>query len=240
MQQLSAAGAGFIRGEEGFVDHWYADPGGIGTIGIGFTWSSGAFRIWWGQYKPGVKFGPGATMTRAEADACLIYVCGSEYGQNVAKFFGRDVAQNLFDGVLSPVYNCGPGALAWHWAQDIKAGNIAQGCAELLNTATTEHGLVLAGLVTRRAEEAQLIQFGDYALGNAAGNPVSGPVLMLGEHGTGVANLQTMLQRQHLYAGAIDGRFGYGTQAAVLAFQRQHQLNPDGKAGPKTLAALAA
>lgn len=240
MQQLSAQGAVYLRGEEGFVDHWYADPGGVGTIGIGFTWSSGAFRQWWLQHRAGQPFGPGATMTKDEADACLIFVCASEYGLNVSQFFAKDVAQNVFDGTLSVVYNCGRSALSWRWAQDIRRGAVSQGCMELRTTATTQDGVVLAGLITRRAEEAQLIELGDYTLGNATSNPGAGPVLVLGEHGEDVANMQTLLMKQGLYAGTIDGRFGYGTQAAVLWFQRTHHLNADGKAGPKTLAALAA
>ena len=89
--QLSNSGATFVRLQEGFVDHWYADPGGVGTIGEGFTWASAAFRDWWALHRPGQTFGPGAGMTRAEADDCLIYVMGRDFGLSVQRFLGHDV-----------------------------------------------------------------------------------------------------------------------------------------------------
>ena len=78
MQQLSSAGAGFVRGLEGFVGHFYLDAATppVGTIGEGFTMRSGAFRFWWMQHKGGVAFGPGATMTPRETG----------YGANWGKF----------------------------------------------------------------------------------------------------------------------------------------------------------
>jgi len=50
--------------------------------------------------------------------------------------------------------------------------------------------------------------------------------------------LQAALHEHGFNPGAIDGVFGLGTQAAVMAFQRSEGLLADGVAGVRTLAAL--
>jgi peptidoglycan hydrolase-like protein with peptidoglycan-binding domain len=67
--------------------------------------------------------------------------------------------------------------------------------------------------------------------------------LAQGDHGTAVSKLQTDLAHLgykdgHGHPLKADGDFGTATQAAVEAFQRDHHLTIDGKAGPKTLEAL--
>ncbi len=59
-----------------------------------------------------------------------------------------------------------------------------------------------------------------------------------GSRGDVVKEIQTRLKRWGYYNGAIDGIYGYQTYTAVKNFQRKNGLNPDGVAGPKTLAAL--
>ena len=63
-------------------------------------------------------------------------------------------------------------------------------------------------------------------------------VLKLGSTGAEVMRLQRRLAELGFQPGAIDGDFGHGTEAAVLAFQWSEGLLPDGVAGPRTLAAL--
>src|SRR3954447_24259839 len=53
-----------------------------------------------------------------------------------------------------------------------------------------------------------------------------------------VRSLQRRLQRLGYHPGPLDGRFGPRTEAAVIAFQRDHRLVGDGIAGPLTYAAL--
>ena len=238
--QLSSSGATFVRLQEGFVDHWYADPGGVGTIGEGFTWASAGFRDWWALHRPGQAFGPGSTMTRAEADDCLIYVMGRDFGLSVQRFLGRDVPQHVYDAMCSTTYNCGAGTLADRWAGEARIGSLHVAATDLRTTRITQNGVRLAGLVTRRAEEAQLLELGDYTIGNATQTLSTAPMLVLGEHGSSVLDLQTRLAHLGLYTGALDGRFGQGTLAGVLAFQRAHHLTADGQVGPVTLAALTA
>ena len=162
--RLSKRGAAFLRAHEGFVSKYYPDPVGVGTIGVGFTWGSSSFRDWWAKNRPGQKFGPGATMTAAEADSCLVYLCDAEYGAAVNKFLaGKVVEQHVFDAMCSMVFNCGPGALQWRWARLIKDGNIVAAAKAWKETATTAKGKKLPGLIRRRKEEAELAQYGRYA-----------------------------------------------------------------------------
>lgn len=236
---LSAPGAAFVRHHEGFVDHWYLDPVNVPTIGIGFTWASAGFRDWWGRNRPGEAFAKGAKMTKDEAEKALIFICATEYGKAVNTFLGKAVPQNVFDGMTSPVFNMGPGSLKWKWAAAVKAGDLKDGASRLRTTGTTANGKVLKGLVTRRREEAELLETGDYAIGTAVNDPLADGVLVRGERGAPVAELQTALAVLGHYSGKVDGIFGYGTEASVLAFQRAAWLNPDGAAGPATLAAIA-
>jgi putative chitinase len=63
-------------------------------------------------------------------------------------------------------------------------------------------------------------------------------VLRLGSSGPLVAALQQALQDRGFLAGAIDGVFGLGTQAAVIAFQQASGLGADGIVGPQTAIAI--
>lgn len=242
-QRLSAKGAAFVRYHEGFVANWYLDPVGIPTIGVGFTWLSDSFREWWGKNKPGQAFAKGATMTRAEADDALQFMCAREYGAAVGRFLGKPVAQHVFDGTVSPVYNLGTGALGWTWAAAVKRGDLKGAATRLRTTGTTARGVKLRGLVVRRQEEAELLEHGDYAIGSAAvapaaDDPMADGVLVKGERGAAVTELQKALAAKGFYTGLIDDLFGFGTEAAVMAFQRAKGLKADGFAGEKTLAAL--
>lgn len=162
--RLSKRGAAFIRAHEGFRSIAYLDPVKILTIGIGFTWGSRAFREWWAKYRPGQTFTIKSTMSTAEAESALVYLCDVEYGAAVVKFLeGKVVEQHVFDAACSMVFNCGPGALEWKWAAAMKAGDIKSAAANLRVTATTAKGKKLPGLVRRRQEEAALMLTADYA-----------------------------------------------------------------------------
>jgi len=63
-------------------------------------------------------------------------------------------------------------------------------------------------------------------------------ILREGDQGPDVFELQNRLKAQGFPSGAIDGEFGPGTTAAVIAFQRSEGLLPDGVVGPRTAAAL--
>lgn len=245
--ELSAKGAVFVRVHEGFVGRAYLDAATppVLTIGIGFTWKSEAFRAWWKASRPGQIFDKSATMTREEADEVLLILFRDEYGKAVNDFLGRPVAQHVFDGMASVVFNCGAGSLKWKWAAAAKAGDYVKAADLLRTTAVTAGGKTLAGLVKRRADEAELIQFGDYEYGPMRAKPaavaeletdaaLADRMLVRGERGPAVAALIRKLSDLGYYHGTMDDIFGHGTEAAVLKYQRATGLAADGKVGPKT------
>jgi len=65
-------------------------------------------------------------------------------------------------------------------------------------------------------------------------------VLRQGDRGSGVAELQRLLNALGYKAGRVDGAFGPTTTKAVIAFQRSNGLDPDGVVGPATSAVLSA
>ncbi|MEA4928545.1 MAG: peptidoglycan-binding protein [Candidatus Limiplasma sp.] len=62
--------------------------------------------------------------------------------------------------------------------------------------------------------------------------------LKLGMNGSGVRALQSRLKELGYYTGSVDGDYGDGTMAAVVAFQSDNGLTADGVAGKATLNAL--
>lgn len=59
-------------------------------------------------------------------------------------------------------------------------------------------------------------------------------------YSSGVSTMQTKLNTAGYNCGTPDGKFGNGTNRAVLNFQGAHSLTKDGKAGRNTLNALEA
>jgi hypothetical protein len=78
---------------------------------------------------------------------------------------------------------------------------------------------------------------GEGRFGGAPATPLPEELLTVGDRGPDVANLQKQLNRfgAHL---TVDGIFGTGTHAAVVAFQASKGLRADGVVGPRTREAL--
>lgn len=79
--------------------------------------------------------------------------------------------------------------------------------------------------------------------GGASSGPlpaVQGPTATLkpGDTGTQVKALQQALASLGYSPGKVDGAYGTGTQQALVAFQKAHNLAADGILGMQTLAAL--
>ena len=159
--KLSKAGAKSIAKHEGFRNRAYRCPAGVLTIGIGFTWQSVAFREWW-YHNRKTRFDENAMMTKKDALACLAFLVEHEYGERVNTFLGKEVPQNVFDAMVSMVFNCGPGSLKWKWAKAAKEGNYALAAQRMKVTAVTARGKRLQGLVNRRKDEANLMRWGKY------------------------------------------------------------------------------
>jgi putative chitinase len=64
------------------------------------------------------------------------------------------------------------------------------------------------------------------------------PLLKRGSSGPDVLTLQTTLKQLGFDPNGVDGTFGPGTEAAVIAFQKAKGLAADGVCGPSTMAAL--
>lgn len=65
--------------------------------------------------------------------------------------------------------------------------------------------------------------------------PTPTPLLLkLGAQNDEVRRMQQRLKELGFYTGEVDGQFGPGTQEAVILFQTQHGLTPDGIAGEGT------
>ena len=72
----------------------------------------------------------------------------------------------------------------------------------------------------------------------ASAAPSGLPQLEFGHNGSAVRRLQRALGRSGESPGLIDGGFGRNTDRALRAFQRSHDLDHDGIAGPRTWDAL--
>ena len=59
-------------------------------------------------------------------------------------------------------------------------------------------------------------------------------ILRVGSRGTDVMEIQSLLRRIGYDPGPIDGIFGPTTEQAVISFQRDNNLTPDGIIGPRT------
>ena len=65
-----------------------------------------------------------------------------------------------------------------------------------------------------------------------------GALSQMGSMGNEVTAIQNALKGLGYYSGAVDGIYGSATRSAVIAFQRDNGLTPDGIAGKNTLSAL--
>lgn len=73
---------------------------------------------------------------------------------------------------------------------------------------------------------------------NISNSSYTGRTLMLGSRGEDVKQLQYKLIDLNYYQGKADGEYGYLTRNAVIKFQTDNELNPDGIVGNKTYKAI--
>ncbi|OBK76994.1 N-acetylmuramoyl-L-alanine amidase [Mycobacterium sp. 1164985.4] len=93
-------------------------------------------------------------------------------------------------------------------------------------------GLLVDGIVgeaTYRALKEASYRLGARTLSHQFGAPM---------FGDDVATLQARLQDLGFYTGLVDGHFGLATHNALMSYQREYGLYPDGICGPETLRSL--
>lgn len=238
--QVSDPGIDAIAHHEGTVEKAYFDPANVLTIGCGFTWLSTSFRKWWLLNRRSEHFTIHSRMSRDEIHRALKYLLTNEYAVYVNRFFDAPPPQHVFDAAVSVVYNLGERALSWKWADAMKYGDYASAARLLESTGVTANGVVLGGLKKRREAEAKLLLSGMYPFGYdlSPADPMADGVLRQGERGAAVNEMLKSLKTLGFYSGKLDGIFGHGAKAAVLAFQDAKGLKEDGVAGPVTLAAI--
>lgn len=88
------------------------------------------------------------------------------------------------------------------------------------------------------APRAKAFETGAYTAECGADVVAAVAVLRKGSKGDGVKEVQRRLKRWGYYSGSVDGIFGAGTRAAVIAFQKKNGLTADGVVGKATYKAL--
>lgn len=120
--------------------------------------------------------------------------------------------------------------------------------SDVLNTGNATDNVKPHGLDRRRKEtarakaiwptESAIVIAEQSVRAPGAGVPVQSILaarnLKEGDSGSDVQLLQTLLADRGFHLGAADGHFGRMTKRALVAFQAEHDLVPDGVAGPRT------
>jgi GH24 family phage-related lysozyme (muramidase) len=151
MAQVNAAGLSLIENFEGLRLTAYPDPGTGGapwTVGFGHTGSCEAIGI-----DHAVE--QGMTITQEQADKLL--AADLEVFENgVNELVARNLTPNQFSALVSFAYNVGLGNLADSTLlRLVNAGNFKEAAAQFSHWVYAD-GVVLPGLVRRRAAEAAL------------------------------------------------------------------------------------
>ena len=181
---------------------------------------------------------------------------GCKWGEGVRMFDCRGFTKWIFEqfGILIT----GQGATsqyntASNWA---RSGPISEMpdcvcCVFKANGRTMEHtgihiggGTIIhcssgvqTGNISDRGWTHYAIPIGLYSEGEIPVDIVK-PVLRRGDRGPNVVELQEILTMCGYSCGAVDGVFGTKTYNALVAFQTDKLLDPDGICGPKTWEAL--
>jgi GH24 family phage-related lysozyme (muramidase)/peptidoglycan hydrolase-like protein with peptidoglycan-binding domain len=242
------AGKKLIRDSEGFSSTPYNDPAGNATIGYGRLLHLGpvtaADRAKWGS------------ISEAEGRALLDQDVGEVEAQ-VKSLVKVPITQGQLDALVSFGFNLGTGQDGLGGStllRKLNAGDYAGAQNEFGRwvKATDQNGnlITLPGLVTRRANEAQLFgNKGPAATGGGTPPPAPNPgaltsdgSLKQGATGETVKTLQNYLVKLG-YMSQADvntgfGTFGAKTDAALKSFQASVGLTADGVVGPNTKGAL--
>jgi lysozyme len=213
--ELSNKGVQFLMQEEGMVKRPYLDQAGIPTIGVGMT------------YYPDSGLKVKMTDRALTTSEAIMYFRSMirNYELGVYSVTRDDINHNQFDALTSFTYNNGAprfkgSTLLKRLNANLKDPRITEAFEEYRNA--TIKGVKKPVLLARRKREAALYFTPD------AEQQATDEQLYINH----IKHIQTKLGIEP------DGIFGKNTKAAVIAFQKLYKLDPDGIAGPATLAEL--
>jgi len=158
---IGAKAVAFIERHEGVRYYPYQDPSGIAACTVG----AGHVLAW--------KYCTAAQLSTRYTPAQVVAFLRSDVGRSerCVQATGK-LSQPTFDALVDLTFNAGCGSLGWHeppyyrtLASLAGAGELELLAAEVRRTATTAGGKKIAGLVSRRADEATLILTGFYGRG---------------------------------------------------------------------------
>lgn len=201
------AGIDLIKSFEGCYLTAYKCPAGVWTIGYGHT--------------NGVKQGQKISQSQALA---LLAQDLIKYEAHVMKYNAKyNWSQNEFDALVSFAFNIGNiNQLVANGTRDKKT--IA---AKILEYNKAK-GKVLSGLTRRRIAERNLFLSGSNTINYKK------TTIKYGSKNEEVKELQQFLKNKGYNPGKVDGIFGKLTEDAVIMFQKDNMLAPDGIVGPLT------
>ena len=136
--------AKFVSGFEGYSATSYLCPAFVWTIGYGTT-----------RYPDGTHVGENESCTEAQAQEWLLHDLDGA-GEVVSRQVKVPLTQNQFDALTSFVYNLGAGAFASSTLLRMLNGGAYDVAADQFKLWVHGGGVVLPGLVKRRAAEVEL------------------------------------------------------------------------------------
>jgi lysozyme len=152
---VSAKGLAFLVRNEGEVDHLYNDPFNC-TDGVGHLVHMSPCTA--GDYRAVPSLTHAQVLVQLASDV-------QRYVAAVRQDVTHPISQPQFDALVDFTFNVGTGSLASSSVlRDVNAGDFTAVPAAL-NLWTRANGVVLGGLVTRRAAEGHLFLTGDYGAG---------------------------------------------------------------------------
>ncbi len=118
-------------------------------------------------------------------------------------------------------------------------GNVGEKTEAAIKAFQSKHGLTADGVAGPQTLAKIDAEYASRGNGDDSSSSGSGSSLSEGSKGTAVSELQRNLTTLGYYWADITGNFGTKTETAVKRFQEENGLTADGKAGKKTLAAIA-
>ena len=225
MISVSPTGLAYLDVKEGVVLKAYRDVVGVWTIGSGLTAGSGV-----------VKPKAGMVITVEENRRLTQAALSRNYLPRVAKAVGDGVSQGAIDGGASFDWNTGA-ILKATWVTAFRSNNAA-GVRKGLAAWVKGGGKVLPGLVTRRAEEADIILMSRYPAYLKL--PTPEPTVKYAAFVVSMTDAEKLKVKEALLALGykVDAPGVFLLRDGVEAFQKAYDLTVDGKIGKATLSTL--